>query len=556
MSDQLKLFIDLALASSFILLAAFLINVFLQKSSAANRSRTWELTLITLLLLPGFYFLLPATSLNLVKTTADSSFVTSPGADLPGANLSAKPLLTGQNGKPSANIFSPIQSYLLPLNIWALGSLVVFLWFLVGRVGVWLIQRDSRELISSDHLDLLQDVKWELALDKNISLSSSEKTTVAITTGIIKPGVILPASFTGWSNEKLRVVLTHELAHIQRNDALFELLAKLVNILFWFNPLAWLGVYSLRAERERASDDLVLNSGTKPSQYATQLMEVASELGSAPKPLWQVATISQGSGLKNRLLCILDPKLKRSYAKKSLSSSLAIVFITLLMVTASCRIWCPEEIAGDDEKQPSPRSTGYALPEDMIDNDTVVKGKMGGQHNPDAPMEKDFSFPEGLDEDADLKLDTLLNQLQSIDEETAKNALSQLLNMGEEEFFSGLAAALESPHQVVAKTAATRLANNYSSWSWEILMGQLDHKYAAVAEIAMSSLIKSDQNTAFEACKLGFDSRHKNVRLAAMNCLSGMNGDRVNILLKQLKNSHYQDVSDYARDEILCRLTR
>ncbi len=131
----------------------------------------------------------------------------------------------------------------------------------------------------------------------------------------------------------MRIVLSHELAYIRRRDNLIEIPAKIALILYWCNPCAWLIVRQMRIERERARDNAVLNAGVKPSDYATRLMEVAADSGAFSKPLWQGAAISEGSGLKDRLLCILDPKLDRKPTRRHtvVAAAMLIAVAVLLL---------------------------------------------------------------------------------------------------------------------------------------------------------------------------------------------------------------------------------
>ena len=136
-----------------------------------------------------------------------------------------------------------------------------------------------------------------------------------VATGLFRPSVIMPADADTWSESRLRVVLLHELAHVKRRDCLTHVLAQAACAFYWFNPLAWLAVKRARAERERACDDLVLACGTRGSDYADLLLEMARVLrGDRFPALLGGASLAMAhrSQLEGRLMAILDPRVPRS----------------------------------------------------------------------------------------------------------------------------------------------------------------------------------------------------------------------------------------------------
>jgi tetratricopeptide (TPR) repeat protein len=81
-----------------------------------------------------------------------------------------------------------------------------------------------------------------------------------------------------------------------------------VAVLFWFHPAVYLSLRHLRAERERACDDDVLDRGAKPSEYATQLLRMAALLSSIDRKSYPELALSGRDGLKGRLAAILAPR--------------------------------------------------------------------------------------------------------------------------------------------------------------------------------------------------------------------------------------------------------
>ena len=109
-------------------------------------------------------------------------------------------------------------------------------------------------------------------------LVSQDARLSPITWGWLKPTILLPATASDWSPNRLRPIVQHELAHIARADWPLLLLADLTASLYWFHPLVWVMRRRIRVESEKACDDSVLRFGTTPGAYAELLLEIARSM--------------------------------------------------------------------------------------------------------------------------------------------------------------------------------------------------------------------------------------------------------------------------------------
>jgi hypothetical protein len=103
------------------------------------------------------------------------------------------------------------------------------------------------------------------------------------------------------------------------------MITRIVCALYWFNPLVWLAARRMCAERERACDDLVLDGGSRASDYAAHLIEIARSFRRVP----QVAAIAmaRASRLERRVAAILEDGRNRKRSAKA-----AVAFIALGIV--------------------------------------------------------------------------------------------------------------------------------------------------------------------------------------------------------------------------------
>ena len=130
--------------------------------------------------------------------------------------------------------------------------------------------------------------------------------------GVFPPIILLPQDSIVWTEERLEVVLLHELAHIQRNDFLTSLIARLACALHWFNPLAWMAARQIGREQEKACDDLVLRAGAAPENYAEEVLQFATGRPIPCLGLSGAVAMARPSSLESRLLAILDSTRNRA----------------------------------------------------------------------------------------------------------------------------------------------------------------------------------------------------------------------------------------------------
>lgn len=99
------------------------------------------------------------------------------------------------------------------------------------------------------------------SLPNKLPVYTSSKLSGPILSGVFKPELLLPQEFhSQFSVRQQQLMLAHELVHYQRKDNLYNLLALILVVLFWFNPLSWLAYRAFRRSQELACDATVLKN--------------------------------------------------------------------------------------------------------------------------------------------------------------------------------------------------------------------------------------------------------------------------------------------------------
>jgi beta-lactamase regulating signal transducer with metallopeptidase domain len=93
--------------------------------------------------------------------------------------------------------------------------------------------------------------------------------------GAWRARIIVPADFAArYTLEERTLMLAHERAHLERGDAVFNIIATGWMCVFWFNPLMYWAVGRLQFDQELACDARVINRRSQGRKtYATALLK-------------------------------------------------------------------------------------------------------------------------------------------------------------------------------------------------------------------------------------------------------------------------------------------
>jgi hypothetical protein len=133
---------------------------------------------------------------------------------------------------------------------------------------------------------------------------------VPLTWGVLRPVILLPRDAEGWSDERLVLVLRHELAHVARHDVASQLTACVARALYWPNPLVWYAERALRRECEQACDDAVLAAGTRPTRYAEELLDIARTVTEG-RVAALAPSFASAAPIERRVRALLDARVRR-----------------------------------------------------------------------------------------------------------------------------------------------------------------------------------------------------------------------------------------------------
>ncbi|HMI76556.1 MAG TPA: M56 family metallopeptidase [Steroidobacteraceae bacterium] len=165
--------------------------------------------------------------------------------------------------------------------------------------------------------------------DPELDVRSSSRIATPVTIG---SSVLLPSGYVSWDEATLRIVLSHERAHVRQADFYVHALAGLHCALFWFNPFSWWLQRQLSELGEALSDCAAVEQAESRASYAETLLAFATR---ARWPLTGVAMASAGN-LTPRIERLLSDKgFERSFAVKHRLPYIAAGVVIMAMVAST-----------------------------------------------------------------------------------------------------------------------------------------------------------------------------------------------------------------------------
>lgn len=192
-------------------------------------------------------------------------------------------------------------------------------------------------------------------------------------------GIVLPAEYGEWSDEKLRVVLAHECAHVRQHDYFLQLLAGLYTALTWFSPLGWWIQRELSELGEAIGDHAGLREAASPSSYAQVLLEFAA----LPRPTRIGVAMARTGHLASRIERVLnDTTFGQAFASNRRRAVLALVIAPAALLASAALVRV--QAAGQSLAPTQPSSQAQ----------TISASQDSGVSNPPAQSLPDQASPQ------------------------------------------------------------------------------------------------------------------------------------------------------------------
>lgn len=223
------------------------------------------------------------------------------------------------NGTPVTAPFDNILPSALPTIslwqiaavVWLVGMIVFLAYYVVKHCRfLKLVARWSKEITDEQTLTLMQSLKAQMGLSKNISLQFCDSIGSPMMIGFVNPCILLPK--TDFAKDELSFILKHELVHYQRKDLWYKCLVLIATAIHWFNPIVYLMAKAIDIQCELSCDEKVVRDTNADTRlfYSETIIGVVRHKSKLKTSL---STNFYGGkkGMKKRIFSIMDMSKKK-----------------------------------------------------------------------------------------------------------------------------------------------------------------------------------------------------------------------------------------------------
>lgn len=301
------LFLNIIASSVFLLSKGLLAWA---KDFVDERFRYIGCIAIMLLFLIPFYQVLPISAAQKdMVWLSDEPSIESASAAIPEDDFPQKDISAEKNNVLGISRFHlDIRVQKKILVAWSVGASILALWYLFAllqfRLG--LFKKNSKP-IPDEVQQIANYCAREFGIRQMPILKVSSAVQSPMLIGFFKPIIAMPV--TSLSTLDAELVLKHELVHFKRRDLWWKLLGVLLQIIHWFNPIAWLLCKEFEFCAETSCDaEVVKNLDYDERKHYGYLLISYVQPHHNLKSVSGISFISTHSKLKERISIMLCKK--------------------------------------------------------------------------------------------------------------------------------------------------------------------------------------------------------------------------------------------------------
>jgi len=248
------------------------------------------------------------------STEVDDGEVAEAGRDSPEPRVAAAPPEAAASSAAASAGLAAMPTILFALWVAGLAGLTGMVLWRARAAGRW--RRQCVLVKDRAILSFCEQISRQLGLVQPPLLFESAACQSPVVLGAVRTSIVLPSQVVAESTpERLRLILTHEIAHIRRWDLAWNWFSTLACSLFFFHPLVWIATGELRLAQEMACDEsAVRQPNVSVAEYGGLLVALASRPRQRASVVATVGVVESFQFLRRRVSAMRDVGVRSSWA--------------------------------------------------------------------------------------------------------------------------------------------------------------------------------------------------------------------------------------------------
>ena len=236
--------------------------------------------------------------------------------------------------------------------IWFGGVLAFIIFAVLSYYKLFNIRKYMICKYSRQSLEILDNCLKLLNIKRNIEILVVRNLSSPALYGTISPKILIPENiFNNISNEELKYVILHELCHYKRKDVQLTWIIYLLKTVYWFNPIIYFALNTMKEDCEIACDNMVVSKLNKKESlyYGYTIINVLSYIGNTVNGLGTTSMISNKKRLKERIKMIGENK-KVSISKITVGVAVVIILGVITLSSGVNKVEAKANFAVENRK--------------------------------------------------------------------------------------------------------------------------------------------------------------------------------------------------------------
>jgi TonB family protein len=324
----MTLLLALVVRSSVVLLAGLLLTSLLGRRSAALRHFVLATTILAATAVVPLSLTLPAWEVDVPAPVQSAPLFESSAPLAMAGNTTTRDVEPRERPRPGPALL---------VIVWMTGFIIAAGMLLTGVLRLTRLASRAHHVREDPWAFLTRAIAAAYGLRRTVIVLQTDAPELLATWGVLRPRVLIPRGAQEWPEDRVGVVLRHELAHIRRHDWIVQIIAEALLTIAWFNPLMWVACRRLRRESEQACDDAVLEGGVGAREYAAHLLALARQCRRPGYPWASAMPMAHPSTLERRIAAMLNSDLNRAALSRRAVALTPVCLLALTLPIAAFR---------------------------------------------------------------------------------------------------------------------------------------------------------------------------------------------------------------------------